>query len=64
VPATARVDVRAGLARKRAAFDAHVTQHDHVAEFEKLALLPAELYALVTGTPQPSPMVNDLFAGL
>jgi LmbE family N-acetylglucosaminyl deacetylase len=64
VAATARLDVRAGLARKRDAFIAHATQRDHVAEFEKLALRPEELYALACGTPQPSALVTDLFAGL
>ena len=64
VPATARLDVRAALARKREAFMAHATQRDHLAEFEKLALLPDELYALAAGTPQPAAIVDDLFAGL
>lgn len=64
VVATARIDVRAGLSRKQAAFAAHATQRDHAAEFEKLALLPDELYALVTGVAQPSTIVDDLFAGL
>jgi LmbE family N-acetylglucosaminyl deacetylase len=64
VPATARLDVRAALGRKREAFMAHATQRDHIAEFETLALRPEELYALAAGVPQPSAIVDDLFVGL
>ena len=63
-PITARVDVRAYLARKREAFEAHTTQHDHRARFESLGLTDDECYFLAAGTPQPRPLIDDLFAGL
>jgi N-acetylglucosamine malate deacetylase 2 len=63
VPATASVDVAAYAGAKRLAFDAHASQHVHRAAFEA-SVTDRELFALAAGVPQPSPMVDDLFAGL
>lgn len=63
VPAAIRVDVSAALDAKRAAFAAHRTQHDHRPEFERLGLVPDELFALASGTPFPAE-ARDPFAGL
>jgi LmbE family N-acetylglucosaminyl deacetylase len=62
--ATCRMDVADFLGLKRRVFDLHRTQHHHLAEFEDAALLPTEDFALVAGTPQPAPLIDDLFAGL
>ena len=64
VPLTARVDVRPWLDRKRAAFEAHATQHTLRDRFEALGLTPFEGYALAAGAPQPAAVIDDLFAGL
>ncbi|HEU4700276.1 MAG TPA: PIG-L family deacetylase [Gemmatimonadales bacterium] len=67
-PVTCRVDVRDALAVKRAAFEAHRSQHHHRAEFERDVLGPVEEYGLAAGlpgtVPQPAPLTDDLFAGL
>ena len=63
VPAAIRVDVRAALDAKRAAFDAHRTQHDHRAEFERLGLVGEEWFALASGAPFPAG-ASDILAGL
>jgi LmbE family N-acetylglucosaminyl deacetylase len=64
VPGTARVDVEDRHAVKREAFLLHATQRDHRESFERIAMTPHELFALAAGTPQPAPVVDDLFAGL
>lgn len=64
VPATAVLDVRAFLAAKRDAFEAHVSQHQHRARFEELGLRDDERFAFVHGEPQPRAVINDLFDGL
>jgi LmbE family N-acetylglucosaminyl deacetylase len=64
VPATCRVDVERFLARKREAFEVHVTQHQHRARFEEVALHARECYAIAAGVPQPRPATEDLFEGL
>ena len=64
LPATARLDVRQWLPAKRAAFEAHRSQHVHRAAFESLSLLPSEDYALAAGEPQPAPLIDDLFEGM
>lgn len=64
LPATARLDVRAWLPAKRAAFEAHRSQHVHRAAFESLSMVGDEAYAWAAGDPQPAPMIDDLFAGM
>ena len=64
VPPTARLDARPWDATKRAAFDAHRTQHELRERFEEIAMRDDESFALVAGHPQPRPLVDDLFAGL
>jgi len=64
VPPTVRLDVRAWDETKRAAFEAHRTQHEFRDRFEALSMRDDESFALVAGTPQPAPLVDDLFAGL
>lgn len=64
VPATAGVDVRRQLDRKRRAFQMHATQRGLQETFELLALTSDELYALAGGQPQPRGMIDDLFEGL
>jgi LmbE family N-acetylglucosaminyl deacetylase len=63
VPAAIRVDVSAALDAKRAAFDAHRTQHDHRPEFERLGLVGEEWFALASGEPLPAG-ARDPFWGL
>jgi LmbE family N-acetylglucosaminyl deacetylase len=63
-PATARVDTTATHATELRAFLAHRSQLDHRAAFERESLTPTEDFALVSGTPQPSALADDLFAGL
>lgn len=63
VAAALRVDVSASLDVKRAAFEAHRTQHDHRPEFERLGLVSEEWFALASGVPF-SDGAADLFAGL
>jgi hypothetical protein len=55
--------VSASLDAKRAAFEAHRTQHDHRPEFERLGLVPDEWFALASGSPFPA-NATDVFAGL
>lgn len=57
------VPVRDHLDRKVAAFDAHRTQHEHRAHFERLALADTESYFVAIGAPAPRG-ATDLFAGL
>ena len=64
VPATVRVDTRATHETELRSFLAHRSQRDHQAAFERDSLTATEDFALVAGTPQPAPMVDDLFAGL
>jgi LmbE family N-acetylglucosaminyl deacetylase len=64
VPPTARLDARPWDATKRAAFDAHRTQHDLRDRFEAIAMRDDESFALAAGRPQSSARVSDLFAGL
>ncbi len=64
LPVTARIDVRAWLPAKHAAFMAHTTQRDHRARFGALCMRDEEPCALAAGEPQPAPLVDDLFAGL
>jgi LmbE family N-acetylglucosaminyl deacetylase len=62
VPATTRVDVAAWLDRKRAAFEAHVTQHTLRDRFEQLGLTPHEAFALAAGGAVVAAPGDDLFA--
>jgi LmbE family N-acetylglucosaminyl deacetylase len=62
-PVHVAVPVRQWLRRKSAAFDAHRTQHEHRARFEKLALGDDECYFVAIGVPAPRG-ATDLFAGL
>jgi LmbE family N-acetylglucosaminyl deacetylase len=62
-PADIRVAVQAWLPRKQQAFEAHRTQHQHRAHFERLALIDAEYFFVAMGVPAPRG-AEDLFAGL
>ncbi|HEX5581662.1 MAG TPA: PIG-L family deacetylase [Gemmatimonadaceae bacterium] len=64
VPLTARIDPRPWNDVKRAAFDAHRTQHVLRDAFERIAMKDTEAFALAAGTPQPRAVVEDLFEGL
>jgi LmbE family N-acetylglucosaminyl deacetylase len=64
VPATATVETAAWREQKLAAFLAHATQRDHYNRFVALGLTDVEYFALACGTPQPQPMISDLFDGL
>lgn len=64
VPLTARLDARPWNDAKRAAFELHRTQHALRERFEALAMTHHEAFALAAGAPQPTPVVDDLFAGL
>ena len=64
VPGTARIDVRAFKERKSAAFAAHVTQQGSTGVFFSSAFPDVEVLAFAAGVPQPSPIVDDVFAGL
>jgi LmbE family N-acetylglucosaminyl deacetylase len=62
-PTDVRVAVQAWLPRKQQAFEAHRTQHQHRAHFERLALFDTEDFFVAMGTPVPRG-ATDLFAGL
>jgi LmbE family N-acetylglucosaminyl deacetylase len=62
-PIHVTVPVDAWLPRKREAFEAHRTQHQHRTHFERLALTDAEFFHVASGCPAP-PGAADLFAGL
>ena len=64
VPATAKIDNRPWLETKLAAFMAHRTQQYAYELFKNDVLLDYEFFAFAAGTPQPSAMDDDLFAGL
>ncbi|HKG92391.1 MAG TPA: PIG-L family deacetylase [Gemmatimonadaceae bacterium] len=64
LPPTARLDARAHNDTKRAAFEAHATQHQHRETFEALSMRDFEPYAFAAGVPQPRAVVEDLFEGL
>jgi LmbE family N-acetylglucosaminyl deacetylase len=64
VPGTARIDVRAFKERKSAAFGAHITQQGSTGVFFSSAFPDVEVLAFAAGVPQPSPIVDDVFAGL
>jgi len=55
--------VQAWLPRKALAFEAHRTQHEHRAHFERLALMEEEAYFVAIGVPAPRG-AEDLFAAL
>jgi LmbE family N-acetylglucosaminyl deacetylase len=57
------VPVRDWRERKIAAFDAHRTQREHRAQFERLALMDDECYFVSIGTPAPRG-TTDLFGGV
>jgi LmbE family N-acetylglucosaminyl deacetylase len=62
-PTDIRVAVQAWLPRKQQAFEAHRTQHQHRAHFERLALFDTEDFFVAMGVPVPRG-ATDLFAGL
>lgn len=64
LPATARIDARAWLARKREAFLMHATQRLHEPRFAELALTDEEWFTLAAGVPQDDDVVADLFDGI
>jgi len=64
VPATAYIDVSAWKSRKDAAFRAHASQQGSAPVFYSSAFFDTEYLALAAGVPQPSPIVDDIFAGL
>ena len=64
VPFTARIDATDHRQRKLDAFMAHATQRYAYDLFVTDVLLDAEFFAFAAGTPQPRPMIDDLFDGL
>jgi LmbE family N-acetylglucosaminyl deacetylase len=64
LPITAEVDIRELTGVKRKSFLAHATQRDHLARFEELGLTATEGYHLAAGRPQPTALIEDLFAGI
>jgi Uncharacterized proteins, LmbE homologs len=62
-PTDIRVAVKPWLPRKRQAFEAHRTQHQHRAHFEELGLTETEDFFVAMGAPVPRG-ATDLFAGL
>jgi LmbE family N-acetylglucosaminyl deacetylase len=64
VPATARIDAKPYRQRKLDAFKAHATQQYAYDLFVTDVLLDAEFFAFAAGTPQPGPMIDNLFDGL
>ncbi|HSQ30626.1 MAG TPA: PIG-L deacetylase family protein [Gemmatimonadaceae bacterium] len=64
VPATALIDVREWKDKKAAAFEAHTTQRGSSHAFYSSALVDVERLAFAAGDPQPSPIIDDIFAGL
>jgi LmbE family N-acetylglucosaminyl deacetylase len=62
-PIDISVPVRDWLPRKQDAFEAHRTQHQHRAHFERLALTDAEHFFVAIGRPAPA-RATDLFDGL
>ena len=62
-PAHISIDVSAWLPRKEQAFEAHRTQHDHRAQFERLALAPTEEFFVAIGAPAPAG-ADDPFVAL
>ncbi len=64
VPGTARIDVRPWKDRKSTAFAAHVTQQGSTGVFFSSAFPDVEVLAFAAGVPQPSAIVDDVFAGL
>jgi LmbE family N-acetylglucosaminyl deacetylase len=64
VPFTCAIDVRAFRDAKDAAFKAHATQQGSAGAFYTAALKDVEELAFAAGRPQPSAIVDDLFAGL
>ena len=64
VPLTARLDTAPWNDVKRAAFEAHRSQHMHRDRFEQLSMKDYEAFALAAGEPQPRRVVEDLFEGI
>jgi len=64
VPATAHIDVTDWKDRKDAAFRAHTTQQGSAPVFYSSAFFGTEYLALAAGVPQPTEIVDDIFAGL
>ncbi len=64
VPFTCAIDVRAYRDTKDAAFKAHATQQGSAGAFYSSALKDVEELAFAVGVPQPSKIVDDLFAGV
>lgn len=62
-PLTCRVNVADSLAKKRAAFEVHRSQHQHRAHFET-TLQEIECYTLASGVWQSPAATEDLFDGL
>ena len=64
VPFTAHIDASSHRQQKLDAFMAHETQRHARDLFMADVLLDSEFYALAAGTPQPRPMIDNLFDGL
>jgi LmbE family N-acetylglucosaminyl deacetylase len=64
VPPTARIDAKKFRQRKLDAFMAHESQRYAYDLFVADVLLDAEFFAFAAGTPQPEPMIENLFDGL
>ncbi|HEU5051324.1 MAG TPA: hypothetical protein VFU00_13425, partial [Gemmatimonadales bacterium] len=63
LPVSCRIDITGEIDLKRAAFAAHRSQQHHLEHFEA-ELRAHEEFFLASGTPQPTPVTDDLFAGL
>ena len=63
LPVTASIDISAFRETKRQSFLAHRTQQDHLQRFETLALTTHEGFHLAAGIPQPTAVIDYLFAG-
>jgi LmbE family N-acetylglucosaminyl deacetylase len=64
VPATVRIDVRAHRDRELKAWKAHASQQALQQRFDETAATDDELFAFAAGVPQPTPVIDDFFAGL
>ena len=62
-PAHISIEVTPWLPRKEQAFEAHRTQHEHRAQFERLGLARTEDFFVAIGEPAPAG-ADDLFVAL
>jgi len=64
LPHTVSIDVRAFRDVELSAWRAHATQQLMDKHFQESAATDTELFALAAGRPQPTPVIDDFFAGL